>query len=201
VTASFRSVGTANGSISTASPGNPAGIIAGDLLLCVVETDNQNSAGVPTTSTGTWAEVTGSPQGTGPAGAAGGTGLRVYWKWSVGASEGATTVPDSGVFTDARIYAYQNVSTGTGTPWDVTNGVSDGTGGTSGSAPGVTTTAAGELVVVIVSNAVDSASAQYSGGFTNANLSGVTDRGGDQWLTQNGGGYTVMDGTDRKSVV
>lgn len=189
-----RAVGTGALSMTVAS-NFPSGWAAGDLLILVVETENQNAGATPTSaspSTGTWTEI-GTHQGVGTAGAAGATGLQVYWKIAE-ASEGTITVPDSGVYTMGWVMAY-GPSPNTSSPIEGTPvGGTEATSDTSGSATQMTTGFADETVVVVVSNAVDSTTAQYQAGFTNANLTGLATRINQNSQTQNGGGCGSCDG-------
>lgn len=190
--AAWRSAGSAGNGTGSVTPGMPTGYQADDFFLCIVHTQNQNSAGVPTTTTGTWAHI--DSQGTGTSGS-GGVGTRLYWKRAV-SSEGTTTVPDSGAYTHAIIHAYSGVDWDTGPFAGTTVGGVDAVSDTSGSATEMTTTADGALVVVVAGNGYDGTAAQYGGGFTNANLTGLSAaRAPQQWLTQGGGGYTCCDGT------
>src|SRR6266487_6493986 len=119
--AAFRAAGAVSSSLNAATPALPAGIQVDDILLLVWETSNQNGTAAPTSTVGTWAEVTGSPQGTGTAGTSGsGTGLRVFWARVV-AGFTAPTMSDSGDHNWAVILAYSGCVT-SGNPWDVTNG-------------------------------------------------------------------------------
>src|SRR6266487_4054661 len=191
--AAFRAAGAVSSSLNAATPALPAGIQVDDILLLVWETSNQNGTAAPTSTVGTWAEVTGSPQGTGTAGTSGsGTGLRVFWARVV-AGFTAPTMSDSGDHNRAVILAYSGCVT-SGNPWDVTNGGVEAASDTSGTDVGVTTTVAGELVVVVAACGTDSTTTQITT-FTNASLAGLAKRAGTQITTGSGGGAYIADGT------
>ena len=83
----------------------PAGTVAGDLLLLMVESANQ----AITTPAG-YTQVTDSPQFTGTAAAAGGVRLAVFYKIHSG-TEIDVAVVDAGDHTTAILAAYRGVST------------------------------------------------------------------------------------------
>ena len=101
------------------------------------------------------------------------------------------TVGVSGNHQIARIITFRGVIS-TGNPWDVTAG-NTGSSSTSFAIPGTTTTVDDTLIVAIVSNGTDTATAQTSG-WTNANLTSLTERADANNRAGNGGGFGVATG-------
>jgi len=162
---------------------------AGDVALLVVESANQ---AISLSTPAGFAEVTNSPQGTGTAGGTAATRLAVYWKRATTSAESSPVVADSGNHQIARIITFRDVID-TGNPWDVTAGNVASSASKSVSIPGATTTVANALVVTIVANATDTTSARTSG-WTNANLTGLTEYVDNNTNQGNGGGFGVAAG-------
>jgi len=101
-------------------------------------------------------------------------------------------VADSGDHQIARIITFRGVIA-SGNPWDVAVGSVAATASTAVSIPGATTTVANTLVVAIVANATDTTSARTSG-WTNANLTSLTERMDNNTSSGNGGGFGVATG-------
>jgi hypothetical protein len=82
-----------------------------------------------------------------------------------------------------------------GNPWDVTAGGVEATDDTSGSIPGATTTVANTLVVTAIATSLPDASstAKFSG-WTNANLTSLTERTDNSVTAGNGGGLAIATG-------
>ena len=127
------SSGTAASSAAAVSIPAPSGTTAGDLKLLLVATANQ---AITIANTG-WAEVTGSPQFTGTAAAAGGVRLGVYYIWATNSTSYAVTVNDSGDLQYARQILVRNVSNTN--PFNATVGVARAAS-TNVNCPGVVTT-------------------------------------------------------------
>ena len=198
-TPAFRAAGTGATGASSITPGLPAGHTTNDILLCFVQTSNENGAGVPTNSTsGTWVEITNSPIGVGTAASAGSVGLRVYWMRDAGAAIGTVTVPDSGNHQVAFICAYSGCVT-TGNPWQINPAAAtESPSSTLATFPtGGTTTRNNCLIVFVVANALDGTAAQYSSNNTNPNTSTPVNRtpATCNTSTGTGGGLSVLDGT------
>jgi hypothetical protein len=173
------------GAISPAWPTHQSG----DVALLIVESANQ---AISLSTPAGFVEVTNSPQGTGTAGGTAATRLAVYWKRATSSAESRPTVADSGNHQIARIVTFRGV-TASGNPWDVTAGNVAATASASVSIPGATTTVANTLVVTIVANATDTSSARTSG-WTNSNLTGLTERIDNNTNSGNGGGFGVATG-------
>jgi hypothetical protein len=157
-----------------------------------VETANQASS-ISNQNGGTWAEVTGSPQGYGTAVASDAVRLTVFWSRYNG-TQGAPTVSDSGDHQQGRIVAIRGAAT-SGNPWDVTAGGTESTVDTSGAIPGATTTVANTLVVTAIATSLpDASSTANFSAWANANLTSVTERTDNASKAGNGGGLAVATG-------
>jgi hypothetical protein len=191
-TPTFVAAGAVKSGTGAISPALPSGIAVNDILLLFVETANQ-AVSISNQNGGTWAEVTGSPQGTGTAGDTAATRLTVFWSRYNG-TQGAPTVSDSGNHQAARMIAIRG-AVSSGNPWDVTAGGVDATSDTSASIPGATTTVANTLVVVATAGSLPDASgtAQFSA-WTNANLTSLTERTDNSVTAGNGGSLGIATG-------
>ena len=136
---SFVAAGTFQNGIGALTVPQPTGIQNGDLLMLFVETANE----VVTTPTG-YTIAPSSPQGTGTAGAAGGTRLSVFYKIA-GTSEGSVSVADSGDHQDAVILAFRNVDDLN--PFNTSSGGVQATAATSLTLPSVTTSRSQCMIV------------------------------------------------------
>src|SRR5438552_1129817 len=115
----FRAAGTTSSGNAAVTPGLPTGHVTNDILVMIVQSSNEAIA-VPTNATsGTWAEVTGSPVSIGTAASAGAARLGVFWMRDPGTSIGTVTVADTGNHTMAGIAAYSGCIT-FGNPWELT---------------------------------------------------------------------------------
>jgi len=188
----FVAAGNVASGTGTISPALPAGIAANDILLLFVETANQ-ACSITNQNGGTWTQVSGSPQGTGTAGGTAATRLTAFWSRYNG-TQGAPTVSDSGNHTLGRMIAIRGAGT-SGDPCDVTAGGVEATSDTSGSIPGATTTVADTLVVAAIATSLPDASstAKFSG-WTNSDLSSLTERTDNSVNAGNGGGLAIATG-------
>jgi hypothetical protein len=166
-------------------PGLPPGYKANDIFLLFVESANE----AVSTPSG-YAIVADSPQGTGTAGGTTATRISVFWKRAT-STETAPTVTDPGDHAVAKILAFRNC-VGSGDPWDVTAG-DTGSSSTSVSIPGDTTTLANCLIVQAVANQTDTTTPQASG-YTNGDLTNLTERTDINTDQGNGGGLAVITG-------
>jgi hypothetical protein len=182
-------VASGTGAITAALP---SGLQANDILLLFVETANQ-AISITNHNGGTWTEVTGSPQGTGTAGGTAATCLTAFWSRYNG-TQGSPSLSDSGNHQIARMIAIRGATT-SGNPWDVTAGGVEATSDTSGSIPGATTTVANTLVVAAIATALPDANstAKFSG-WSNADLSSLTERTDNTSNVGNGGGLAIATG-------
>jgi len=188
----FVAAGAVSSGTGAISPALPTGRATNDILLLFVETANQ-AVSISNQNGGTWAAVTGSPQGTGTAGGTSATRLTVFWSRYNG-TQGAPTVSDSGNHQLARMIAIRE-AVSSGDPWNVTAGGVDATSDTSASIPGATTTVANTLVVVATAGSLPDASgtAQFSA-WTNANLTSLTERTDNSVNSGNGGSLGIATG-------
>lgn len=182
----FLSAGSLASGTGDVVPGLPPGTRLNDILLLFVESANE----AVSTPSG-YTAVADSPQGTGTAGDAAATRLSVFWKRAT-ATETAPTVTDPGDHAVAQILAFRGC-VDSGNPWDVTSGDVQASAQTGVSIPGDTTTVANCLVVLAVSNATDTATAQTSG-YTNTDLANLTERTDRNSTQGNGGGFAVITG-------
>ncbi|MBI5099396.1 MAG: CxxxxCH/CxxCH domain-containing protein [Nitrospirae bacterium] len=186
--AAFQAAGTAAEGTTSISPVWPAHAV-GDIALLFVETAGGSTISL-TTPNG-FIQAPNSPQTTGSGTA--GTKIYVYWARATSTSMAAPTVATTADHIYAVILTYRGV-TGSGNPFDITGGGVKATASTSVTATGVTTTVPDTLIVVAVANDLDSAAAVASG-WTNANLTGITERRDAGTIQGLGGGIAVMDGT------
>jgi hypothetical protein len=178
----FVAKGTASGSTAAITPGLPAGIQVNDILLLYLETSDETIS-IANQNGGTWAAVPDSPKSASP------TRITVFWSRYNG-TQGAPTTSDSGNHQYGVILAYRGCPT-TGDPWNATAASDFAT--IADNLIGVTTTVADCLIVQAAVDDQDTASAHFSG-YTNSNLSSITERH-DAGTTQgNGGGLGIIDG-------
>lgn len=167
----------------------PASFAERDLLVWVAESANQ---AVPTAPTGA-TQVGSSPQGTGTAAATTATRLTVFAKIATG-SETTNSAGDAGDHTLVSCFAIRGAHQTLSDALHVVAGDVAASASTSVTCPGGTTTVPNCLILNIVSNATDSATAQGSA-WANANLGSVTERLDFGTTSGNGGGITVISGT------
>jgi len=188
----FVAAGAVASGTGTITPALPSGIASGDILLLFLETSNQ-AISISNQNGGTWTEVTNSPQYCGTA--AGTTGARLTAFWSrYNGTQGAPTASDSGNHQLGRMIAIRGAAA-SGNPWDVTAGGVEATSDTSGSIPGATTTVADTLVVTAIATSLpDASSTSKFSGWTNANLTSLTERTDNSVNAGNGGGLGIATG-------
>lgn len=184
----FQAAGAVVSGQNAVSPAWPAHAID-DIALLLVQTANQ---AVTLSTPAGFVQVASSPQGTGTAGGTSATRLTVFWARATSTTMATPTVADSGNNQVAQIITFRGVF-GTGNPWDVTAGNVLTPASTAFSIPGATTTVANTLVVAMVANATDTTTAQTSG-WTNANLSGLTEIADANRSSGNGGGFGAAAG-------
>ncbi len=188
----FVSAGTVAAGTGTITPGLPAGLKTGDILLLFVETANQ-AVSISNQNGGTWAAVTGAQQGTGAAGGTDGVLINAFWSRYNG-TQGAPTASDSGNHQLARMIAIRGAAA-TGNPWNAVAGGVDTTADTSAAIPGATTTAPYTLVVTASAGAgPDSTGTANLSAWTNATLVGLTERTDNTSNAGNGGSLGIATG-------
>jgi hypothetical protein len=156
----------------------------GDVALLIVETDTNQDVTL-SSNTANFVQISNSPQN------ASGTKLTVFWTRATSSSMANPTVVDSGNHQIAQIITFRGVIT-SGNPWDVTAGNTSNSN-TTFTIPGATTTLANTLVVAIVANGTDTNTAQTSG-WSNGNLTNLTERTDVNTQSNNGGGFGVATG-------
>lgn len=170
---------------------------ANDLLFTVTESD----VGVNPTCPSGYSEISSSPQEVGTA-AGDGTHLQVCMKVAAGGETAETVGVGSIDHVIARALRVTASTRCVGTNIDVQSGTTNGTASTTFSAPSVTTTHANELVIVIVTGGIDgtNTTTEYTdvgggGGWTNANLSSLTEIADNRRTVGNGGQLGIVKGT------
>jgi PKD repeat protein len=187
----FVAAGAMAGGSGAITPALPAGIQTNDILLLFVETANQVIT-ITNPNGGTWTEVAGSPQAIGSTGGSNATRLTAFWSRYNG-TQGAPTLADSGNHQLARMIAVRGC-VASGNPWNVTAGGTEAAD-TSGEIPGATTTVANTLVVTAIATSVPDANGNAAfSAWTNANLTGLTERTDDTISASNGGGLGTATG-------
>lgn len=175
----FVSAGTFVSGTGGVSPGVPASHQADDIFLMILATDGDD-----VTPPSGWAHVTGSPISYSSTTAE----LTVLWKRATSSSEATPSVADPGTEVLARTFCFRGCIT-SGNPWDVTATSTASTFDSTASIPGVTTTVADTLVCMFMVswNAVGDEPTQSVSGWSNANLSSLTERG-DNYADPDGDG-------------
>lgn len=177
-----RGVGAVASGINAINPGLPAGTVTGDGLVLLVETSNEP---VPSMAAAGWVDI-----GAGVVNVATGTITAATLRFKIaGAGEAAPTVPDSGDHQIARIIG---LVAGTFDPADpipaglvILTPISTTTNPFN--IPGPTTPDPDYLIVTGFTTGTDTATAQLSGSFGNAALTGLTTQV-NNWTTSGGGG-------------
>jgi len=178
----------AKGANGTTTYALPSGWQAGDLHLWYVET--ANDATVPSPPAG-WAEVPGSPQGTGAAGGTTSTRLSVFYRFAQ-AGDGSATLSGTYNHNIGFILGFSGVDPTT--PFDVTPaGDVEASAVTGVTYPGVTTTTDGAMIVFAATSQIDTSTQQI----TAATFAGLASVSGPEWYQitfGNGGGVYVFYG-------
>jgi hypothetical protein len=188
-------VGTASagGTASPHSVNTPAGVVSGDLLVCVLE--YATGAGTNHVTATGWTELNWRDQ----VAATGRTDLVAMGRISDG-TEGASvafTVAGTINHVHGQMIAIQNH--GLSVIGDVVTTTADG-GAAGGSSPqtntvtGITVTA-DSLIMIIGGTARDVSSTTEFSAWTNANLASITEQMDTLVLTGNGGGFGMATGT------
>lgn len=186
---SFVAAGTFASGTTTAAPGLPAGVAAGDLLILAVETAN-----VAVATPAGWNVATSSPVSTGPANTAGGIRLSVFWRFFQTGDTAPSVSATGADHTTARIHAFRGVDSAT--PFDgVTPTTSTAAASTTLTMPGLTTVTANAWVVHLVGRDEDNGSTNgVTGAPTNAGLTGLAERTDQVVNAGSGGGLFVATG-------
>ena len=187
----FVAAGDIAGSTDTSTPLAPAGLMLDDIEFLVVETADE---AVTLSTAAGFAEITGSPVSVANASAAIATRGTLYWRrWN--GSDGDPEIADAGDHVIAQRYAVRGCI-GSGNPWDFVQTSSEATEDTSGSATGNTTTGDDRLILIIGGSAKpDTQSTTEVSGFTNANLTSITEQADNARQAGNGGHVFCVTGT------
>ena len=179
----FVNKGTWAAGTTSISPGIPASMAAGDLMILQVHTCNQ----AVTTPSG-WTQATTSPVSTGTANAAGGTRISVYYRWWQSGDAAPTVAVTGGTVTNGIIVGYRGVDTTT--PFDGVTPVATtlATASTTLTMTGLTTTTNNALIHWAIARDQDLSSTTAVTAFTNANLTGITETHDQVVNTGVGGG-------------
>jgi hypothetical protein len=176
-----RAIGAISGGSGAINPGLPAGTVADDLLIMVLETSDE-----AITVSG-WTEAPSSPQTP----LAGATRLTVFYKTAVGGD--ATTTSDSGNHQIGRVIGITAGTWATSGTFNVSAAGTAVVGTTSVSVPGATTTVDNCLVIAMATGDLpDSTSTNEFNTPANASLTGVTLQIADSHNTGSGNGGAIM---------
>lgn len=183
----FGATGTVFASSGSAgSPGMPAGLADGDVLLLIAESPSLQSYD----AIADWPNVFAAQDATGTTG----TRLTVKWKrWHTGDTLVPPTVSGPSNHLFAVIASFPGCIP-TGNPWDVTSVGSESVEDTSFVIPGATTTVPDCLVVVVGTHGIDTALDRWPALVTNADLANITKRLGTSTNAGNGGGIGIFTG-------
>ena len=194
---SFVAAGSTTSGIGSVSVHYPSGIGVDDIMLLLVETSGAD--GAPVAPTG-WTEVTNSPSTDTSGTSAQQTRISVFWRRYVGDVQdilavflGGVSLSDAGDHQCAVILGFRNCYL-LGNPWDVTAASNAGLATTAVSCPTVTTTGTNRLVLAIASTSIDASSTTEFSGWTNANLTGITEVVDFTSTSGNGGGIGAAYG-------
>jgi len=163
---------------------------ADDVALLFVETPNVATS--LTTPAG-FVAVANSPQSTGTANTAGGTRLSVYWARATSAAMASPVLAAVGNHQIAVIVTFRGARA-TGDPFDATAGSVKTPATVTTTFPTVTTTAANNLIVLAAAVDLPAASTTVFSAFTNAALTGITERFDQSIATGVGGGLGIATG-------
>jgi hypothetical protein len=173
----FVAVGTWVTGTGNVIPGIPSGTTTDDILILAV---NSYSGDAAVSAPSGYASVTNSPSSTSD------PELAVFWK-RAGGSESAPTVTDVGEHLGARLFCFRGCI-GSGNPWDITAAGNSSTFDSSVTFPSVTTTVSDTLILNVHAGSI---AGTGMSGYTNANLTSITERGDSATLVDLGGGSSV----------
>jgi hypothetical protein len=172
----FVAAGTAKHSIGSTTVPYPAGVLTDDILILLQETAGGDAA--PAAPSG-WTEITNSPSADTTGTSAQKTRISAFWKRYNSSTDFLEAIlgvssPDAGDHQNAIIVAFRNCYL-LGNPWDVTAAGTAGLATTAVSCPTVTTTGTNRLVLAVASTSIETSSTTEFSGWTNANLTGITE--------------------------
>jgi hypothetical protein len=155
----------------------PAGVIAGDILLLVVNNTHSTTVAATLSNAEGFAAIPGAAVNS-DAYAAIRSEITVFWKRATG-TDAPPTVADNGEFNVARIYAYRGCID-VGDPWDAVSADGDNDGDATMTMATGATTGSNRLVCVFVT-AFTGGNASISG-WTNASLANIVERDDTNYL-------------------
>ncbi len=167
---SFVAAGTARADAGSETYPYPSGIAVDDVLLFLLETSP--STGAPVAPAG-WTEVTNSPSADTSGTDAQDTRLSVFWRRYDGTGT-SVFMSDCGDHQAGIVIAFRNCVL-SGNPWDDTAAGSAGSATTAVSCPTVTTAGTDRLILAIATTSREADSTTEFSGWTNANLTGITE--------------------------
>lgn len=183
----FKAIGAftpGGGDVTPPWPTHASGDYAWLICACV------GSQTIPSAPSG-WTELADSPVAVG--GFGDGVTITIFERFAASASETNPTVLDPGNYLACQIVTFSDVNATT--PVNASQTSTEAVATTSVSATGVTTTENNCLIVAVVGSPNDAISTSEFSGWTNANLTSITERG-DNTTNQNaGGGFGIATGT------
>jgi hypothetical protein len=180
-----------NGAIT---PALPTGVTAGDLVILIVSVLAGETASITTNgSIGTWTQIINQDV------TASATSDRLYIWYGIysSGSTGPTVTPSPGDHACGATLAYTVNTFDATSPINVSGSSSEYAATPDASfswATGLSTTKDNCLVLVGVTNGIDSNTAQHGGAFTNANLTSIATRVNYNTNTGGGGGIGLAEG-------
>lgn len=165
----FRALGTFASGASPLTPGTPAGVVAGDILVAWLEVDTATSTVTPPTGVGTWNLLSHPTQATPD-----GQSYWLYWRLATGSEPASENwVTSSNLATAAVIGAWSGRASGGPVVSTVAQATTAAANGSAVTANSVTPTANSDLAIFF---GADTAFAlkDYKGTFSGA---GYVDRG------------------------
>jgi hypothetical protein len=186
----FISTGAAtNGTTGSISPALPAGLVPNDVCVLVASTIAGGSITKNSDGSIAWSAVSGSPIDV-----TSGEKLYVWWgRYETGST--APTLTPASDHSIGQIFAYRGVDTNSAIDVQAT-GTQTSTSTTFSFATGLTTGTNNDKVIVVCSSGYDTATAQFTNAWTNANLTDISDKTiiDSQTSSGGGGGFGVSDG-------
>ncbi|MDJ0950954.1 MAG: hypothetical protein QNJ94_18740 [Alphaproteobacteria bacterium] len=190
----FVSAGTDAHGTGGVTPGLPAGLQDDDILILHIEGEGEDGNADSAPTGGDWTAIDGGTGSvaSGTTGAADKTRHTLYWHRYDSASPPNRSVPDAGQHTGAIITAWRGCKT-TGSPIHQTQSSSSSSNNSSISVTGVTTSV-NDCLIVASSAAGDGTGGTRFSGWTNGNLSGLTERADFSFTNGSDGAIGVASG-------
>lgn len=178
-------------SATSIAPARPAATQVGDLLIAIIQTSDLANLSAFDAD---WPEVTEIANG-GVSGAAGYAMLHILFRYATLTVADDLSIPDLGDHQYGLILAYRGVRVMTASALQFIRATSaDGAATTTMTFPGLTTVRADSLIVGIAGLSLDAASTTAASGYTNADLTSITERHDETIALGTGGGVAIFDG-------